>query len=340
EVGAQHVAPLVVGHAQEQPVPRHAGVVDQDLDGPPGRLDLLHRSVDGRRVGDVGGHGQRLAAEVADGGGGFGRPLLVGPVAQPDPVAGGGQRQGAGPADAPGAAGDEHHAAGPAGGARIRAHAHPAGRPQRSTALDQVMPAPNPQDSTMSPAASRPSSAASARAIGIEAADVLPKRPMLTMHRSAGIFSRLAAAVTIRALAWWGRNQSTSSAVRPARARAAFEDSTTTRTARRKTSGPSIFIQWSPAATVAAGVGWRLPPGVISIRWAAEPSAPMSQASRPGPPAPPIDGAMTAAPAPSPKRMTVPRSNGSTTRVRFSAPMRRMGASVPAATRPAATTSP
>src|ERR1044071_10266088 len=83
---------------------------------------------------------------------------------------------------------------------------------------------------------------------------------MLTMQRSAGIFSRLAAAVTILALAWWGTNQSTSSVVRPARARAAFDDSTTTRTAFRKTSGPSICIQWAPAATVSGVVGWRLPP--------------------------------------------------------------------------------
>src|SRR5260221_14646955 len=88
---------------------------------------------------------------------------------------------------------------------------------------------------------------------------------MLTMQRSAGIFSRLAEAETIRALAWWGRNQSTSAVVSPARARAVLDDSTTTRTARRKTSGPSIFIQWSPAATVSAVGGWRLPPAGVLL---------------------------------------------------------------------------
>src|SRR5207248_6057628 len=120
------------------------------------------------------------AAGLGDGGGGLGRPLLVGAVAQRHPVTGAGQRQGAGPADAPGPAGDQRHAA------LAGAHAPPTGRPHRSTALDQVIPAPNPQDRTMSPSDSRPSSAASARAMGIDAADVLPQRAMLTMQRSAG----------------------------------------------------------------------------------------------------------------------------------------------------------
>src|SRR5205814_1589762 len=86
------------------------------------------------------------------------RPALAAAVAPPPPVPGAGQRQGAGPADAPGPAGDQRHAA------LAGAHAPPTGRPHRRTALDQVIPAPNPQERTMSPSDSRPSSAASARA--------------------------------------------------------------------------------------------------------------------------------------------------------------------------------
>src|SRR2546429_4313981 len=159
---------------------------------------------------------------------------------------------------------------------------------------------------------------------------------MLTMQRSAGIFSRLAEAETIRALAWWGRNQSTSAAVSPARARAVLDDSTTTRTARRKTSGPSIFIQWSPAASVSAVVGWRLPPAVISMRWAADPSDPMSQERRPGPAGPALEGGITGAPAPAPKRVTRPPPPRATPPGRVSAPLRRVGALGPPAPRPPA----
>jgi hypothetical protein len=79
---------------------------------------------------------------------------------------------------------------------------------------------------------------------------------------------------------------------------------------------------------------------VTSIRWAAEPSEPMSQERTPGPSGPPVDGEMTVAPAPSPKRMAVPRSVGSTIRVRFSAPMRRIGPLAPLFTSPEATTNP
>ena len=45
---------------------------------------------------------------------------------------------------------------------------------QRSTALDQVIPAPNPVSSSTSPGAIRPSSKASTSASGIEALEVLP----------------------------------------------------------------------------------------------------------------------------------------------------------------------
>ncbi len=64
---------------------------------------------------------------------------------------------------------------------------------------------------------------------------------MFTRVRSVGIPSRVAADSMIRTLAWWGANHVTSSTVTPARFRAAVADSTTMRTARRKTSGPAIF---------------------------------------------------------------------------------------------------
>ena len=56
---------------------------------------------------------------------------------------------------------------------RVRCHAlpHP---PQRSTALAQVMPPPNPVSRTWWPARSRPVSRASARARGMDADEVLP----------------------------------------------------------------------------------------------------------------------------------------------------------------------
>ena len=72
-------------------------------------------------------------------------PVLVGPVAQRHPVAGAGQGHGAGPADAPGAAGHQRHR-----GPGLIGLLTP-GRPQRRTAVDQVIPAPNPQLRTMSP---------------------------------------------------------------------------------------------------------------------------------------------------------------------------------------------
>ena len=67
------------------------------------------------------------------------------------------------------------------------------------------MPAPKPMSSARSPGASRPSSAASASAIGIEAAEVLPV--VARMFDGAVLVDRRAAAhadVMMRLLAWWG----------------------------------------------------------------------------------------------------------------------------------------
>ena len=100
----------------------------------------------------------------------------------------------------------------------------------------------------------------------------------------------------MRVLAWWGTNRATSSTVTPAWASARSADSTMIRTARRNTSGPSISM---------------VPPRSASRMWRSEPSEPRSQpSSRPGP----SPRSSTTAPAPSPKRMAVPRSSQSTMR--------------------------
>ncbi len=58
---------------------------------------------------------------------------------------------------------------------------------------------------------------------------------------------RLHAASMMRTLAWWGTRSFTSAAVTPAEASARSEELTITRTARRKTSLPSILVKlpWS-----------------------------------------------------------------------------------------------
>ena len=78
------------------------------------------------------------------------------------------------------------------------------------------------------------------RARGMEAEDVLPYRSMTTAVRSSGMPSRWQAAWMMRTLAWCGTNKEMSSGPSPASAMACSADSTTTRTARRKTSLPSM----------------------------------------------------------------------------------------------------
>ena len=76
-------------------------------------------------------------------------------------------------------------------------------------------------------------------------------------------------------------------------------------TARLKTSRPlGMRTVWSFAATVASEAGVRVPPAGIHRISAASPSAPRTAPSNPGV----SEARTTAAPAPSPNRMQVPRS--------------------------------
>ena len=59
EVGGEDGVPAVVAHPCEQAVARDTGVVDQQLDGSEGGLDLGERAVDRLGVGDVGPDGER-----------------------------------------------------------------------------------------------------------------------------------------------------------------------------------------------------------------------------------------------------------------------------------------
>ena len=66
EVGVEHGAPVLVGHAHDEAVAGDAGVVHEDLDRPERALDLGERGVDRVGVGDVGLHRDRLAARRLD----------------------------------------------------------------------------------------------------------------------------------------------------------------------------------------------------------------------------------------------------------------------------------
>ena len=110
----------------------------------------------------------------------------------------------------------------------------------------------------------------------------------------------------MRMLAWWGTTRAMSSAVTPAWSSDRWAESTITRTARRKTSLPSI-------SEVAADVGVRAGAG-------AEPSrAEVPAEQSPGP----STARATTAPAPSPNRMAVLRSSQSMIRLIVSAPISR-----------------
>jgi len=115
--------------------------------------------------------------------------------------------------------------------------------PQRTTALAQVIPAPNPENKTRSPSLSRPASAASAKAIPQEAAEVLPVWSRQIALRSASMPSLWLTASTMRMLAWWGMKSAMSSAVTSACFKTRWADSTVARTALRKTSRPSMYMK-------------------------------------------------------------------------------------------------
>ena len=63
------------------------GVVHEQLDGPEGVFDLAERAVDGLRVGHRGLDGERFAARRLDGRLRLLRPVVVGRVAERDPMA-------------------------------------------------------------------------------------------------------------------------------------------------------------------------------------------------------------------------------------------------------------
>ena len=88
EVGCEHVVPVLVAHAHQQAVAGDAGVVHEQLDRPERALDLGERVVDGVGVGDVGLDRERLAARGLDRGLGLLGAVVVGRVAERDPMAG------------------------------------------------------------------------------------------------------------------------------------------------------------------------------------------------------------------------------------------------------------
>ena len=80
------------------------------------------------------------------------------------------------------------------------------------------------------------------------------------------------------------------------------------RVASRKTSRPFMCTHWRPASIIAGEAGLREPP---PGRQRSAPWLPSTPSSNPWKP-PLATGSITAAPAPSPKRMQVPRSVQST----------------------------
>src|SRR6476469_945161 len=73
--------------------------------------------------------------------------------------------------------------------------------PQRTTAAPLVRPEPNATKRMLSPSLTRPWSTASQRAMGIEAAEVLPYLSMLRKTYSGGSFRRSAIEAIMRVLA-------------------------------------------------------------------------------------------------------------------------------------------
>ena len=106
EVGANHCVPIFELHAQGEGVAGNGRVVDQDIELAEFREDLLESGFDLRRVGDVHGDGEGLAAGGFD----FGdeRGQLFGIAGSDgDLGAGSGEGEGGGAADALRGAGDE-----------------------------------------------------------------------------------------------------------------------------------------------------------------------------------------------------------------------------------------
>src|SRR5580704_10573291 len=109
-----------------------------------------------------------------------------------------------------------------------------------TSAAPQVRPPPSASISTRSPGWMRPSPTASSSASGIDAAEVLAWRSIVTTVCPGFSFSRLPIASMIRKLAWCGTSQSMSAPVRPLAASASSTASDRCCTAWRNASRPSI----------------------------------------------------------------------------------------------------
>src|SRR5439155_3230902 len=121
----------------------------------------------------------------------------------------------------------------------------------RTTLAPQVRPPPSASISTRWPGRMRPSATASSSASGIEAAEVLAWRSIVTTVLSRGRPSLRPTASMIRVFAWCGTSQSISLGSRPLAANASSTTSLRCCTACRNTSRPSIRRQ--PAVPVEEG---------------------------------------------------------------------------------------
>src|SRR6516225_963073 len=98
----------------------------------------------------------------------------------------------------------------------------PVGAYHLSSALPQVNPLPNEARQTRSPSFILCCSQASHRAMGIDAAVVLPNRWMLLCTFSSLSFSECCTNLLIRRLAWWGISMSISEDFKPFWSRASI----------------------------------------------------------------------------------------------------------------------
>ena len=161
----------------------------------------------------------------------------------------------------------------------------------------------------------------SSRAMGIEAADVLPYRSTFLNTRSAGNFKRCPTASMIRSLAWCGMKTLISSLAKPCSFKSSAVTSAMALTATLKVSLPFIRIYGSLCSMDFGSLGgWFEPPPGMQMKSA---YSPLDFIRLPRIPWSPFVAWSTTAPAPSPNRTQVERSLQSTYRVRISPPMTR-----------------
>lgn len=183
----------------------------------------------------------------------------------------------------------------------------------------QVRPAPNPTRTMLSPRSNLPSRCASSSAMATAAADVLPYLWRFTKTFSLGMVRRSAMASIMRRLAWCGMTSLMLSAVSPASSMTASAERFMALTACLKTSRPCMARDASFWSALSMVVGQAEPPPGMLRMEACEPSVPTLVARmRPEPSVPLV---RTAAPAPSPKRTQVLRSDQLVNAESFSAPM-------------------